>query len=318
MLKRFLSTFIEGDLALVRPLAKIGTAFLTKPLKAGQVGHTSYGQYLHSDIIGRPKRVYLEYASTKKERSVYIATEPTLDEYTSLIARKAQPIYSLDANAIVQMLAIEPDIPGPGSEPKHYLEAGTGNGSLTLSICKAIHGANALQRHFNDLEKRGAILHSIDRNEGHQNQGRLNVHRYKRGKYVHDVQFEVCELPSKWVSDKAVQLDGVFLDLPNPENYLADLAPRLSLEAPLIVFCPSVTQILLCRHAAADAGLTLVQAVELPPGNGGGSREWEINSVKTRATGDHAVVCRPKVGVRTSGGGFVGLFKRVCLDGKLA
>lgn len=74
-----------------------------------------------------------------------VVTEPTLDEYTSLVKRLAQPIYSFDANILDQLADIDIDFPNIITDgckmklekhPKHFLGAGTGNGSLTLSICK--------------------------------------------------------------------------------------------------------------------------------------------------------------------------------------
>lgn len=326
--RRLYSTFREGDIVLIRPLRNVAQAHLSKPLAQDTVVQTQHGEIHHNDIIGQPKRVFLEYRGKKVYKNQkdqrFIVAEPTLDEYTSMIKRKAQPIYSMDANSIVLLASIDVDVPeGDNAKPKSYLEAGTGNGSLTLSICGAIHGANALARHYNDLSKRGAILYSIDRREDHLKMGAWNVNNYRRGRYQQDVEFDVCPLPLDWIkAHPDVELSGVFLDLPDPHLYFADIAKQLSLDGTLVVFCPSITQILQCREVLADSrinndaiDLLLVKTVELPPGNGGGTREWDVNTVFTRETGEKVSVCRPKVGARVVGGGFVGLFKRLTIVG---
>lgn len=328
--KRLYSTFREGDVVLIRPLKNVAQAHLSKPLVRDTVVLTQHGDIHHNDIIGQPKRIFLEYRGKKVHRNQrdlrYIVAEPTLDEYTSMIKRKAQPIYSMDANAIVLLADIDVEVPEckeGNVNPKCYLEAGTGNGSLTLSICGAIHGANALARYYNDMSKRGAILYSIDRREDHLKMGAWNVRSYKRGRYTHDVEFDVYPLPLEWISSHPdVELSGVFLDLPDPHVFFADIAKSMCLDATLVVFCPSITQILKCREVLADSrmkndpiDLLLVKTVELPPGNGGGTREWDVNTVFTRETGEKVTVCRPRVGARVVGGGFVGIFKRLSVVG---
>lgn len=327
---RFLqSVFREGDAALCRPLRNLNHAFLVVPLKKDKVGHTHNGRFNHNDIIGRPKRIYLPFSKGKAledpAADKFVVTEPTLDEYVSLCRRRAQPIYAMDAAVVALLGEIDPY--GPKEEgPRRYLEAGTGNGSLTLAICQLLHGANAVARHFEDPSLRGAILHSVDRNKIHQENGALNVANYKRGRYAGDVEFGLAELPLEWVKQYPGQLTlhGVFLDLPDPHLYLGDLAKVLALEATLVVFCPSITQLLKCKQYLVDkhnAGekvdLSFVRAMELPPGNGGGTREWDISSVVAKSTGERVDICRPKVGERVVGGGFIGVFKRKSVDGTL-
>lgn len=354
--KRFQSyvanAFKEGDLAIVRRLKNPAQAYLTKPLKKGVVVQTHNGEFSHDDIIGKPKRVYLRYRMKENKKvnigdDKFIVTEPTLDEYTSLVKRLAQPIYSFDASILVQLADIDVDFPKIISDtsemklenhPKHFLEAGTGNGSLTLSICNAIHAANNLAKHYNDKSLRGAILHSVDRNRMHSSVGKANVSNYKNGRYLDDVEFYISENPSAWLKEHMQQnensdpyLSGVFLDLPNPEAYLHDIARHMKLEATLIVFCPSVTQILQCkkliedsRRVSADVyqksdkliDLTLTKTIELPPGNGGGTREWDVKTVFTRDSEENVSICRPKVGLKVVGGGFVGVFKKSSVNGE--
>ncbi|CAI7636741.1 unnamed protein product [Penicillium pancosmium] len=70
---------------------------------------------------------------------------PTLDEYVALTPRHVTPIYPHDANLIVSLLDLHPNTPAAGvNEPQiEILESGTGHGSLTLHLARAIHAANS-------------------------------------------------------------------------------------------------------------------------------------------------------------------------------
>lgn len=296
--------------------------------------------------------------------------------------RDAQPIYPLDAAAIVALADVHVD--EREVDVQQFLEAGTGHGSLTLAICKAIHGANGPARAATaaatavdpvdsvaadgrteptaapstnsaaekrpDLRK--AILHSIDRNATHSRTGRHNVRDFRRGMYREDVEFHVCDSPEEWLRersgpwrdlnnyssssssssgssdssssstslpttgvDKKEFLHGAFLDLPSPFLSISAISSHLVVDAPLVVFCPSVTQIqdmVEYVRVTLDVDLTLVNTVELMPGSGGGSmREWDVRSTVVRQTGELVRVCRPRVGSLVVGGGFVAVFRRL-------
>lgn len=316
---------------MVRPLRNIDRTALSKPLTPGTVVHTNQGSYNHDDIIGKPKRMYLTFAKSNRSsdpaKDKFLVTEPTLEEFVALAPRRAQPIYASDAAVAVSLAEIDVEIPEITPEnhskpqtPVNILEAGSGNGSLTLLICRAIHGANSLARHYNDPDLRGAVLHSLDCNRNHQRAAMNNVRLYKRGRFEKDVEFDHCELPQHWLElpqNATKQFQAAFLDLPDPHLYLAAIAAKMNLDSTLVVFVPSVTQLVRCKHELISGGidLSLVRTVELPPGYGGGVREWDLATTRVRATGELSDICRPKVGVRVVGGGFLGIFKRKTVDG---
>lgn len=312
------NVFREGDIAICRPLRNLDHAFLV-PLQKDKSLTTHNGSLSHSDILGKPKRIYLPFTKSRSLKNPaadkFVVTEPTLEEYVALCRRRAQPIYAMDALVVAQMGDIDPY----GDTTRHYLEAGTGNGSLTLALCQQIHAANAAARTQSDRNLRGAVLHSVDRNATHQEMGKHNVESYKRGRFVGDVDFQIAESPAAYLESTNLTLHGVFLDLPDPHLYLGRLAKALDLQGTIVVFCPSITQLLKCKQIIADEkiDIMMVRALELPPGNGGGTREWDVTSVYTRATNERVDICRPKVGEKVVGGGFIGVFKRKSLDGTL-
>ncbi|KAL3424006.1 tRNA (Adenine-N(1)-)-methyltransferase [Phlyctema vagabunda] len=144
-------------------------------------------------------------------------------------------------------------------------------------------------------------------------------------------------------------LDHAILDLPGTHDYLEIVGKSLKPNGLLVTFCPSVTQILRCVTLVKEQRLPYVleKVLELGSSVGSGGREWDIRAVKPRAiakleaaareedeglsvsesvenievSGQGTVasecdshwetICRPKPGVRTIGGGFVGLWRRM-------
>lgn len=304
-------TFRKGDCVVLRSVLKPDKVSLSKPLEEGSQWQTPFGVFGHNEIIG------LETRSTivNKHGDKFLLTHPSLEEYILNRIRLAQPVYPHDAAAIVNLADIHIDDGCMDSgETLHYLEAGTGHGSLTLAICRAIHSAN-VRNVDGMIEKQGAVLHSIDRNQNHSKVGRRNVQNFRRGMYSNDVQFHIADSPADWLrTQQGIQLSGVFLDLPSPHVGLKTIADAMRLDAPLTVFCPSVSQIQDFSEEInqdADIPLTMITVAELLPGMGGGMRPWDVRSSVIRETGQIARVCRPKVGSKVVGGGFVALFKRI-------
>lgn len=300
-------TFQAGDSVILRGVLKPDKISLSKPLEENGQWQTPFGVFEHNDVIGKQARTTV----VNKRGDKFLITHPTLEEYMVNRMRLAQPIYPYDAAAIVNLADIHIDRRSLGEgEILHFLEAGTGHGSLTMAICRAIHGANnAGEAH------RGAVLHSVDRNSSHSKVGKKNIMNFRRGMYMNDVQFHVANSPQDWLKDRQeIRLSGVFLDLPNPHIGLEPIAKSMRLDAPMTVFCPSVTQIqALNEQIGKDGGipLTLITVAELPPGMGGGMRPWDVRSSLSKETGDIVRICRPRAGSKIVGGGFVALYRRV-------
>ncbi|KAB8278943.1 S-adenosyl-L-methionine-dependent methyltransferase [Aspergillus minisclerotigenes] len=133
------SFFREGDRAIVHGK----TPSLTKPLRQGQKTDLRRGYLEHNNIIGRRVRERIQ----AQKGPEYRLTLPTLDEYVALTPRLVTPIYAADANLIVSLLDIHVAPPAEGEErtqqPLEILESGTGHGSLTLHLARAIQAANS-------------------------------------------------------------------------------------------------------------------------------------------------------------------------------
>lgn len=145
-------------------------------------------------------------------------------------------------------------------------------------------------------------------------------------------------------------LSHVLLDLPGAEAHLENVAKALRVDGLLTVFNPSVTQVAECVEVMKKRKLPfmLEQVVEL--GSTASNRLWDVRAVRPRASvkkleeveemgeegevselevqegvaardeelaqqmekqDEWKLVCRPKVGERIVGGGFLGVWRRM-------
>jgi hypothetical protein len=144
-------------------------------------------------------------------------------------------------------------------------------------------------------------------------------------------------------------LDHAILDLPNTHQYLEIVGKALKANGSLVTWCPSITQINKCVMLVKEEKMPflLEKVIEVGPGLSGG-KEWDVRMVMPRAlstvqvqqktpdlqdevtdpdakveesvelhglrsTRDEGweMVCRPKVGVRVIGGGFIALWRKM-------
>jgi tRNA (adenine57-N1/adenine58-N1)-methyltransferase len=273
-------------------------------------------------------------------------------------------------------------------EKIELLEAGTGHGALTLHLSRAIHGANsqapkpapvpeiaedqsASESVSNDQQTesdnalatwkaaRNAVIHTIDISPKYSKHAAKIVAGYRHGRYADNVDFYVGDV-SEWIKSEHVRrasedpfLTHAFLDLPATHDHLSAVASALQNDGTLIIFNPSITQILDCisKIKRQNIPLFLDQTLELGNNGSSGGKPWDLRAVKPRATSkvqptedgsdfaqssgseasDESVtrdpaqalkeakpedsnwtfVCRPKVGERITGGGFLGVFRKM-------
>ncbi|KAI9932877.1 hypothetical protein ASPWEDRAFT_33865 [Aspergillus wentii DTO 134E9] len=131
------SIFQEGDRVVIHGK----NPSLTKPLKRGQKTDVRRGMLEHDNVIGRRVRDVVKSHKGSDHR----LSLPSLDEYVVLTPRLVTPIYAADANLIVSLLDIHvtPPVEGGEEPPLEILESGTGHGSLTLHLARAIQAANS-------------------------------------------------------------------------------------------------------------------------------------------------------------------------------
>ncbi|EMC94386.1 hypothetical protein BAUCODRAFT_35597 [Baudoinia panamericana UAMH 10762] len=306
-----LRPFQPGDRVLLRPKSSRNvSATLTLPLKPGLRLDTHKGSITHDDILGKRVRDIVCTGPTKSapEGTDFRLYEVRLEEYVRFTRRLVTPLYPQDARLIVDLLDLHVQAPQWGHEsagPKiEILEAGTGHGALTLYLSRAIHGGNRpLPLKCSDVEDeedhvalgqwkstRRAVIHTIEVSPRYSTHAQKIVKGFRKGMYHHNVDFHVANV-SEWTRATLERRGGeaflshAFLDLPSTEEHLSAVTAALRVDGALIVFCPSITQIMACMEKVkTDAiPLDLERVLELGVNGGTGGREWDVRAVRPRA-----------------------------------
>ena len=147
----------------------------------------------------------------------------------------------------------------------------------------------------NFMHRRQAIIHSLDNLPKHSDHARKIVQDFRRGLYSNDVDFHVGDV-SEWIdkelalrasssSDSADRafLTHILLDLPGSHSYAAKVVSILRVDGNLVVFAPSITQIVNWVDEIRKKKLPLLldQVLELGRGIAGG-RQWDVRAVKPK------------------------------------
>ena len=188
------STAQAGDLALMVSAQK--KRYLIRLNHDDQL-QTHRGIVKHIDLIGKKwgTRVYSHLGSP------YLLLQPSLADLIVETKRNTQIMYPKDIGYILVNLDI-----GPG---KRVLEAGSGSGAFTTSLAFSVGDSGH--------------VYSYDLREAAQNLARKNL--IKVG-LEHRVTFKFRDISEGF---DETELDSVFLDVPNPYDYLRQV--RLALKS---------------------------------------------------------------------------------------
>ncbi|KAF7897382.1 hypothetical protein EAF00_005610 [Botryotinia globosa] len=176
-------------------------------------------------------------------------------------------------------------------------EAGTGAGSLTLHLARAIHGANTRAPPIPKLPKirgkvdpdddiylmggkagnrneeltdlynewrsqRRAVIHSLDSDERHSRHAQRTVRNYRHGVYFPHIDFHVGSihdyLSKRLEETKDVFLDHAILDIPGIQDEMEIVGKCLKPDGCLITWCPSITQHMKCLEIVKGKKLPFV------------------------------------------------------------
>lgn len=180
-------------------------------LRAGAVFQTHRGELQHDDMIGKPWGTRL-YSHTGNP---FFLMRPGLADLITEIKRNTQIIYPKDIGYILMVMGI-----GPGV---HVLEAGTGSGALTTAFAFMVGDSGKVT--------------SYEKREQMQNLARNNLTRVGL--------LERVDLKLGDVADGFAErdVDAVFLDLPNPHDYISQVKASLKLGGFLGMILPTTNQV---------------------------------------------------------------------------
>ncbi|TGO14596.1 hypothetical protein BTUL_0051g00620 [Botrytis tulipae] len=182
-------------------------------------------------------------------------------------------------------------------ETLEIFEAGTGAGSLTLHLARAIHGANTrappipklpktkgkvnpdddlyrlggefgkrneeLTDQYNEWRsQRRAVIHSLDADERHSRHAQRTVRNYRHGVYFPHIDFHVGSihdyLSKRLEETKGVFLDHAILDIPGIQDEMEIVGKCMKPDGRLITWCPSITQHMKCLEIVKGKKLPFV------------------------------------------------------------
>jgi tRNA (adenine57-N1/adenine58-N1)-methyltransferase catalytic subunit len=187
---------------------------------------------------------------------------------------------------------------------------------------------------------RKAVIHTLDISAGNSEHARKTVKNFRGGVYLPNIEFHVSTidayLNARIADAQSPFLDHAILDLPATHEHLEIVAKSMKANGKLITFCPSITQINASVLYVKENKISffLENVIEVGGAVGVGGREWDVRPVLPRrfkldeptdvegVDGDGLrvesvpdsrweIICRPKVGVRVVGGGFVGVWRRI-------
>ena len=298
---------------------------LSKPLRPGEASPVpgSNHKLQHDAVLGRP----IGQLRIDGPDGRYIKVEqPTLNEYISLTRRNVTPVYPTYASTIVSLLDIQTCPPplrdlsftAEGQEAEDHpridiLEAGTGHGSLTIHLARAIAAANrpppltalpsGRQTHPDNattdpdwsswLQNRSAIIHTVESVARNSHDAEKLIRGFRQGLYWPHIDFYTSGVDT-WLQDRIQALttaseptgflSHVLLDLPEVHSILPLAAQAMRNDGLLAVFCPSVTQIAECQKLIKQQKLPLSHenVVELGDGISSG-RIWDVRVVVPRS-----------------------------------
>ncbi len=228
----------EGDWALLIVEGKERRKQYAFRLRSGASYSTFAGSFRGSDVIGLPWG-----SSIRLERGVAYVIRPTVhDAIMHIYARKSQVVYPKDAGYLASIAGLVPGL--------RVLEAGSGSGYLTIWL--AVHVCP------------GGSVFSYEVREDMLGVARKNVELAGLSSCV---MFRQADVRS---GVQESDLDAAFLDMPDPWEALVPLNRALKPSAPLVVFTPTVNQVVRLLEEVRRTGLFAVQEVSEVI-----KREWE-------------------------------------------
>ena len=198
----------EGDLA---QLVGLKHKHFIITLQAGGELHTHRGVLKHDDLIGLPwgSQVFSHLGSP------FFLFQPALGDLLRTLPRNTQILYPKDIGYILVNMGI-----GPGT---HVLEAGTGSGSLTSAFAYAVGPEGRVTTYEARAEMQALARKNLER------LGLSERVTFKLGNVENGFE------------ERGV--DALFLDLPNPFDYIGQVRAALKLGGFFGSILPTVNQV---------------------------------------------------------------------------
>jgi tRNA (adenine57-N1/adenine58-N1)-methyltransferase len=222
-------------------------------LAEGATYHTHGGTLAHDAVLGRPEGVRLETSGGM----IVTAFRPRFADYALKMKRGAQVVYPKDLGPILTYGDVFPGA--------RVLEAGTGSGSLTIALCRAVG-------------REGRVV-SFEVREEHHAQAVENIEG-AFGKVPEQLDLRIGDVAE--VGRTGETFDRCLLDLPEPWAPLEELRDALEPGAVLCAYLPTTGQIQELVGALPAQGFLHLETFETL------RRSWHVTERSVRP--DHRMI----------------------------
>lgn len=185
-------------------------------LQYGAIFNNRFGSFHHDDLIGKPLG---HKVRPRKGGAWMVLLRATPELITQSLVHRTQIIYHADISLVLALLDVRPG--------KVIIEAGTGSGSVSASLVRAL--------------RPGGRLHTFEYHEERQRQAAGDFERYGFGDVIVSRRGNVCSDGFSGVPDSSVH--AVFLDLPMPWQAIPHADRCLVEGAKVCTFSPCIEQI---------------------------------------------------------------------------
>jgi tRNA (adenine57-N1/adenine58-N1)-methyltransferase catalytic subunit len=224
-------------------------------LASGQEFHSHLGGVSHDSLIGSPEGSFVKTSQGSK----LVAFRPTLADFVLKMRRGAQVVYPKD----IGLILVYADV-FPGAV---VVEAGSGSGSLTLALARAVG-------------TEGSVI-SYEIRDDHRAQAVENVEAWYSAAGAKPENVEV-RLGDVFEGIPETGVDRMVLDLPEPWRAVGTTTQSLAPGGILCCYLPTVPQVSQTVEAMRSGGFGLLDTFE------GLVRTWNVEGQSVRP--DHRMV----------------------------
>jgi tRNA (adenine57-N1/adenine58-N1)-methyltransferase len=200
-------------------------------LEPGGEFHSHRGIIKHDEIIGKPWGVRV----TSHMGESFLVLQPSLADLIRELPRTTQILYPKDIGLILVNMSI--------GEGQHIVEAGTGSGSLTCAFAFAVGSGGRVTSYDVREDVQRLALKNLQR-LGLENRVTLKLKDIAQGFDEHDV-------------------DALFLDVPNPQDYVEQARQALKPGGFFGSILPTTNQVSRLVSALRAQAFDLIEVCEV-------------------------------------------------------
>jgi len=200
-------------------------------LNTAGIFQTNHGTIKHADLIGNAWGSFVKTHLGKE----FMMVEPSISDLIVSIKRTTTIMYPKDIGYILLKMNI--------GEGVNVVEAGSGSGALTSAFCWAVGSSGH--------------VYSYEIRHDSQNLARKNINKLG---YIDRVTFKEKDVSFGFDEEN---VDALFLDVPNPEDYLVQVRETLRPGGFFGNLVPTMNQVSSLLESLIAHGFALIDVCEI-------------------------------------------------------